>query len=352
MRRLTRDSDGSAAIIVALVFTTLFGVGAVVVDVGALLHEKRELQNGADAAALAIAEACGAGECDDPAAIASEYASANAVDNISGIEDLCGVGLESLSPCAVPPAVPTGASYVQVTTDTVEPDGSTLVPYRFAHVFGLTGAAVHARAVAAWGGPAGLTSELPITISTCEFDSATEDGAALQEPPPYDAANPVPAAHETVIYLHDTTATSTCPAGPSGADLPGGFGWLDTSGGCAAVSENGDWFDDKTGVPPPSDCTVAEMASMVGEVVKLPIFTQTNGLNGTNGEYLVGGYAAFYLTGYSIVGQYKESSIVTGKAPCTGQATCISGIFVQWPFGVTGTIGGPSTGVTVVALVG
>ena len=248
--------------------------------------------------------------------------------------------------------MPTGASYVQVTTETLETDGSDLVPYRFAHVFGLTGGNVTARAVAAWGGPAGLTSELPVTISLCELDAHTEDQTSLQAPPPYGAGNPVPAAHEAIIYMHDTAGSSSCPAGPSGADLPGGFGWLDTSGGCEAESVSGDWFDDKTGVPPPSDCTVAGMASLVGQVVKLPIFTQTNGLNGTNGQYLIGQYAAFYLTGYSIVGQYKQSSIVSGGAPCSGQATCISGIFVQWNYGVEGTIGGPASGVTVVELVG
>jgi hypothetical protein len=354
MRRLNRDSEGSAVIIVLLCFTALVGIGAVVVDVGALLHEKRQLQNGADAAALAIAEACGAGVCADPAAVAAEYASANAGDGVSGIEDICGEGLPSLAPCAVPPAVPAGAGYVQVTTDTLETDGSADVPYHFAQVFGLTGGHVRARAVAAWGGAAGLTSELPLTISECELDAYTNGGTTLQNPPPYDATNPVPAAHEAVIYLHDTTGSipNDCPAGPSGADLPGGFGWLDTTDGCKAVTTGGNWFDDKTGVPPPTDCKPALMAAMVGQVVKIPIFVDTNGLNGTNGQYLIGPYAAFYLTGYSINGQYQEKSIITGTAPCKGQATCISGIFVKWDYGVEGTIGGPSMGVTVVALVG
>ena len=355
MRRLTRGdrSDGSVAIVVALSFTTLFILGAVVVDVGALVHEKRELQNGADSAALAVADACGAATCTSPSAIAAQYASANSGDGVSGIEDLCGTGLASLPACADPPAVPTGASYVQVTTDTEESDGSNLVPYTFAKFLGLTGGTVHARAVAAWGGPAGLTSELPLTLSKCEFNRYTSNGTSLQPPPPYGAGNPTPATHEAIIFMHNTTGATNCPAGPSGADLPGGFGWLDTTeGSCASESVRNDWYDDKTGTPPPNDCSVAEMHSMVGKVVKLPVFIEVNGLNGTNGEYRVGSYAAFYLTGYSITGQYKENSIITGKAPCKGSSTCISGIFVNWPWGVTGTIGGPSNGVTVVALVG
>lgn len=349
MRRLTTDERGSMAIIVLLAFTGLAAMGAVVVDVGALLQERRVLQNGADAAALAIAEACGAGECDDPAAIAAEYASANADDAVSGVADLCGSGLPSLSPCVDPPVVPAGAGYVRVTTDTVESDGTTLVPYRFAQIFGLAGGNVRARATAAWGGPSSLTSALPLTISQCELDEYTAEG--LEAAPPYDVSGyPSP---EAIIYMHDTTeAGPDCPAGPSGADLPGGFGWLETSTGCEATSETDDWFDDSTGVPPPNSCTADLMEQMVGTVIKLPIFADTNDLTGSNGQYLIGTYAAFYLTGYSIVGQYQHDSLVTGEPPCTGQATCISGFFVNWPFGVTGTIGGPSNGVTVVALIG
>ena len=36
----------------------LVGMAALVVDVGAVVEEKRQLQNGADAAALAVAQSC------------------------------------------------------------------------------------------------------------------------------------------------------------------------------------------------------------------------------------------------------------------------------------------------------
>lgn len=352
MRRLNPEG-GSVVIMTALAFTVLFGMGAVVIDVGALLHERRLLQNGADAAALAVAEACGADDCTDPATIAAEYNTANAHDDgASDILDLCGEGHAALAPCADPPAsVPAGASYVQVTTDTAASDGGDLVPFRFAHIFGLDGMNVKARAVAAWGGPSSLTSSLPMTFSQCELDSYTAGGSSLHAPPPYTQTGyPSP---EVVIYMHDTSeAGPDCAAGPSGADLPGGFGWLETSDGCEATSVSGDWFEDSTGVPPPNSCTATLMKSMVGHVVLIPIFVETNGLTGSNGQYLIGPYAAFYLTGFSIVGQYKHDSLVTGAPPCSGQATCISGFFVKWNYGVTGSIGGPSNGVTVVELVG
>ena len=41
----------------------LIGVGALVIDSGALYAERRQLQNGADAAALAVAQDCADGHC-------------------------------------------------------------------------------------------------------------------------------------------------------------------------------------------------------------------------------------------------------------------------------------------------
>lgn len=344
MRRLTVNDHGSVAIIVLVAFTGLAAMGAVVVDVGALLQEKRVLQNGADAGALAVAEACGADTCTDPMVFAAQYASANAEDGVSGVEELCGDGLATLSPCVSPPAgVPAGASYVQLTTDTVESDGTTLVPYRFAHLFGFSGGNVQARAVVAWGAPSGLTSELPITISQCEFDAYAASGLHELPIPPY----PSP---EAIIAFH-TTSTQSCDAGPAGSDLPGGFGWLSTSDGCDTFSESGDWYDARTGAAVPKDCKGA-MAEMVGTVIKLPIFIGTNDLNGANGAYLVGSYAAFYLTGYHFPGN-SVPSVVDGSRHCKGQDHCIYGFFVNWPYGVSGTIGGPpGGGVTVVQLVG
>ncbi len=62
------------------------------------------------------------------------------------------------------------------------------------------------------------------------------------------------------VYFHDTTDAGTCPAGPSGPDLPGGFGWLDSSGECGVdVSADG-WVDDKPGNGVPNDCEPVRLA--------------------------------------------------------------------------------------------
>ena len=62
MRRL-RDDEGATAILVVIVMVVLLGMGAMVVDVGGLWSERRQLQNGADASSLAIAQMCAGGDC-------------------------------------------------------------------------------------------------------------------------------------------------------------------------------------------------------------------------------------------------------------------------------------------------
>ena len=59
MRRLRRHHEnGVTAVLFAVVATMLFGMGALVIDAGALYQERRELQTGADAGALALAQFC------------------------------------------------------------------------------------------------------------------------------------------------------------------------------------------------------------------------------------------------------------------------------------------------------
>lgn len=58
MRRLISDDRGVSAVLVALLAVVLFGTAAIVIDLGIVYEERRQLQNGADAAALAIGWEC------------------------------------------------------------------------------------------------------------------------------------------------------------------------------------------------------------------------------------------------------------------------------------------------------
>ena len=118
-----------------------------------------------------------------------------------------------------------------------------------------------------------------------------------------------------------------------------------------------DWFDDSPGTSPGSDCRAADFAGSYGQLVDIPIYDGTNGLNGANGKYHIKGYAAFVLTGYYLGGSYKKQSLMTGDFPCgrtptTGDERCISGFFTQDLSPTSGAIGGPSMGVTVIQMAG
>ena len=90
MRRLN-DDRGAAGVVVALFAVAIFGMAAFALDTAAIYEERRELQNGADAAALAVAEdclrlpqTCNAGAAD---ATAAGYADANAEDGAALVDD-------------------------------------------------------------------------------------------------------------------------------------------------------------------------------------------------------------------------------------------------------------------------
>lgn len=358
MRRLTGD-DGVTAVLVALLAVVLFGMGAMVVDVGSLWSERRQLQNGADAGALAVAETCAAGTCD--ATLPAGYADGNSNDNASNVEEVCGSPSSGLPACTDPPSTtPVGVGWVMVRTQTGSDNGSGIVPPILAKTLvpDDNGSTVHARAVANWGSPAGIAGGLPLTFSECEWLAATDSGSNYAPAPPYPTAADGSTVYPTdssgnsverTIYFHDTSLAGFCDAGPSGADLSGGFGWLQPDSTCAATTTD-DWFDDKTGVAVPSGCKT-DMQALVGTVIFIPVFDETNGLTGTNGEYHIASYAAFFLTGYRFPGAVANS-LVTNQPPCNGSDDCISGFFVQAQMSSSNAVvgDGPSMGANVVGL--
>ena len=83
MARADSDESGFSLVFAAILMVVLIGMAAFAIDVGRLYAERRELQNAADAAVLAIAEDCGHGEpCDNGTASATAdlFADLNASD--------------------------------------------------------------------------------------------------------------------------------------------------------------------------------------------------------------------------------------------------------------------------------
>jgi Flp pilus assembly protein TadG len=79
-----RDGErGAVAILVALLLVVLLGVAALAVDIGLIAWTKTQLQTGADAAALAIAQNCAKSGRDACQTAASSKAQTLATANIA-----------------------------------------------------------------------------------------------------------------------------------------------------------------------------------------------------------------------------------------------------------------------------
>ena len=306
------------ALFVAFALVALIGCGAIVLDVGALYQERRELQNGADAAALAVARDCAAGACGTYTTNADLLADANADDGDSDVAEVCG-NAPSLPACTDPPSVPDVAKYVRVTTSTRDAEsGGGEVRFGLARIFGEEGTTVEAASVVAYGPPGGLET-IPVVFSMCEYLEAVPDPDLLPTGPPFAAGT------EHYIYFHGSTPAGSCPAGPSGFDLAGGFGWLETDGSCIADIDEANWVDDKTGVAVPSVC---DPSGWQNQILSIPFYDDTNGLTGSNGSYHIAGFSSLYVSGYRFPGSAWPSGFACPEQ-AGGSGTCLRGHFVN-----------------------
>jgi hypothetical protein len=370
-RRWDRDRGASATLVaVLLAGGVLLGMTALVVDVGKIYAEREELMSGADAAAMAVARDCALNRpaCEPTTVVATAggYANQNARDGTSAVAYVCGHDPEGrLRPCDTGPVGnltdclgerPTdGTAYVEVRTTTRLPDGSTLLPPSFAQalVSGYDGTTVGACSRVAWGSP---SSGLAYTISTCEWDEATNGGTDFAPPPPA-----VPdVRYERVIYTHQSQKALTCPAGPAGWDAPGGFGRLDDG-----VPEDcqspiaGDEYLGSDGNNFPAACANALWSARANRTVLLvPVFDGSMRVGGEI-RYHLAGFAAFVLTGYFMSPGGNPNapgnavSTLTGQHYCSGQERCLYGYFTAALVPGEGEIGPlPSLGAVVVRTIG
>lgn len=357
MRWIKKTSDrGASLVFVAICLVMLIGFVGLAVDVGAMYTERTELQKGAEAAVLAIAEDCGHGTrpCDVPTATATaeDYIDANAGDLAGAVDSL---------------NLNTAAQEVTVVDRTERTDGGGVFLPFFAQVIGFEGTTVRAQASAAWGAPSGAATA-PIIISECEFLKYKETYGEPDDWPTYPNDFYTDSAMQTrkwpgepaLFTFHDGNSTEECNAqagqdADSDGKLPGGFGWLDTGGDdCVAETTDG-WFESDPGSSPSNGCDASYMELLVNTVVLLPWFKDTidNGVEGAGaqGEFLLENYSAFYITGFNFAGQYKEESLWSGELPCKGDERCLEGYFVKYTF-TDGQIGGEYRGVLIVKLTG
>lgn len=297
LSRRRRDERGAVAVWVAVCAVPLLAFGALSVDVGLLYWEKGQLQNGADAAALAIAQNCGG----DPAGCTAEASGVAA--NFAG-----GNANDATAAAALSEFVVNGGSgAVRVTTSTID-GGDTTIDHPLASLFLPQATTVRATAKAEWGVPISGTT-IPLAIAECEL----ADRLAA-----YDFSNPT-----RILIRNDTNAP--CPGGG-----PGGFGWLADADCSVQVQDNavvlGTTGNNEVG----TGCPAGFAEGLLGETVLVPLYDQTQG-TGSNLSYIISRFAAFKITGVKTRG--GTEIYLNGQAlppTFTGPARGIQGYFVRY----------------------
>nr|WP_268238409.1 TadE/TadG family type IV pilus assembly protein [Pseudarthrobacter scleromae] len=326
------NEDGAASVFVAILLVVLLGVTALVVDVGAAYAEKSQLQNGADAAALAIARDCAEGDCGAFEATGSALASGNANDATSG------------STVTFP-----GEATVRVVAVAREPgsatDGFSLF---FAQVFGINAANIGAAAEASWGPPSEANT-LPWTAHQCVFKNSLS-ASQLTEFNSTGTFSGDPST-ELMLLRYDTNASA--PDGcPADGYQPGGFGWLETTGdGCSADIDLDATTDGQPGnhFPNDPDCDTV-LATIMDEPALIPLYSAVDG-TGENAEYTLIGFGAFQVTGYKFSGGAGVN--ISPTSACTGNCRALQGYFARFVSleeGIISTDDGPNFGGSLVAL--
>ncbi len=356
----------------ALVVLGLAGLGALMVDVGELHAEGRQLQNGAENAALDVAATCVISTTGCDTAAATPMTNSNANDGTSSPYLVCGTG-PNLSACPSAPQRPRfdcrppsgSAPYAEVRTSTRRPDGGQVLPGWFIRLVNpdYTGTTVTACARASYGAPTGLTSQVPLVISYCDWRALT-GAAGLSDPPPYPPFPPHsgwfhpttnPGSEHIRVWSKTNTDLAGSCTGPAGQAVPGGFGWVDTSedldgssSGCEATTDTSGNVSSDPGASGPTDC----LAPYLGKLIYVPVYDESAG-TGTDATFHIMGYAAFYLTGYSFPGSSGYVAPLSSRPCKPAEGNCISGFFTAALAPADGgEIGGSSMGVTIIRTTG
>ncbi|MHA6511724.1 pilus assembly protein TadG-related protein [Tessaracoccus sp. Z1128] len=294
MRRL-RTQRGAVAVMVATLMVVLIGFTALAVDLGALWMDRKELQNGADAAALALAQSC---------AEAANCVSGKSVD-VSSSE---WTEAETLAFGNKRDAIATEVEVVSIEYTITETEKSVTVAlaserqHWFAPVIGQNSSAMSASATASWGG---ITEAfvLPLTASDCVVTKKWLDSG-----------------EDVTLYVlsnrnDKTEAPNTdddgCPADTSGPHIiPGGFGWLDVAkGGDCEVSSVLGMVPGDTGVSGPTSDKLYGcddvLDDLVGEEVLLPLYEHA-AAQGDSGYFRLVAFAHIRVESYCLIDNSKR----------------------------------------------
>jgi hypothetical protein len=260
MRRLARSERGQAMVLTIVCVTVLLGMAAVVVDVGSWFVDRRQLQAGVDASALAAAQDLPWTSAANSAA--TSYASKN------------GVSAPTVS-----------FSSQNSSNDTVSVSASRVSQGFFAKVFNITSVTLHADASARIDVLDGVYRALP-------FGIAADDPDLVCGIPCFDQPTTVPVGKVGVPGNFDLIALNGADTPPELADL--------IRNGYDDLMKLGD-YDGTPGAKFNSSEIQDAMQSRVGDTVVLPVYDTVTG-SGTNVTYHVIGWVALTITGFDLSG--------------------------------------------------
>lgn len=335
----THRERGAVAVLTAILMVVLLGFAALAVDGGMLFARSAELQSGADAAAIGVAQRCAVSttiaDCSGTSPLASSLAQSNS--------DLGQNGVASLS-------IDTMAGTVTASTqprDAGSQPGS--VTLFLARALGFNSATVGASAKAAWGSPSSGLAAFPMTFSVCQLQG-TIDGSFQR------------------IQSSGAGVNPSCTYGTSGQPgqvVPGGFGWLTQNTNQCGASINVTTTITGSGQPgnsAPSYCGplltswISSLQAGQRVVVLLPVFTYATG-TGNGAVYTISGFAAFSVIGWNFGGNtpnYYNNTAPNGDSSLACANTCkgIIGKFITFVALDNKYDVGPSTafGATIVRL--
>lgn len=315
--RMREDERGATAVVVALLMVALLGFAAISVDIGANYAVKRQLQNSADAAALAVAQesAC---KTQTPTSTAATLVNANVNSGSAG----SAVVIDAVK------------RTVTVTASAIDADGLPGRRNLFAPVLGVDRSQISASAKVSCVFPLDGTAELPLTFHKCHFD----DSKSL----------------DVKILVQYNTTAPRCN-GTSGNAAPGNFGWLLGQNGKCPAKINPAIYqtpgDTGNNIPGPCKDTIKLFQN---GVVLVPIYDVAGG-TGSGGWFHIVGLAAFKIQGYRLSGnpEFNWNNDVHGAGlNCSGNCRGIIGTFVKTiSLDSDLTPGGLDFGVTTVSLV-
>jgi Flp pilus assembly protein TadG len=225
-----RGEQGAVAIIVAIMLVVLMGAVALAVDVGGLYLKRRELVNGADAAALSAARTCARGPGNDPRFLWPEDAADYQIQQNQAIlaSETTGPNITDISSC--------GTQYGHVSVQYTSQQALHFAPVLGFHYE----TPVTTAATASWG--LGSVNSVPLILSQQLYSTCPK-------PPPTGTSAEWNAKGECgVWYDNDTLSNGNfgfLTLDPQGWNVSGADDPNDCSGSNPGSSKLGDWISGK-----------------------------------------------------------------------------------------------------------